>query len=147
MFRFFFFSFFSNFGVVLKEYKTFCQENNLSVLLNGVRSICLSPLSLYVSFTSLFLTPYASSRSFHRVCVSEGLLEEKKEKEKQEGTYNCQAPLIETARSFGRVREEGRERDALRHVCLTPAGCVCIRVCSPETLNKRRSSNRWMIHS
>ncbi len=126
--------------VFLVSYFTFCKlmswkeglwnflSRKKSVLLNGVRSICLSPLSLYVSFTSLFLTPCAPSRSFHRVCVSQGLFEEKKGKEIQEGTHNCQAPLIETARSFWRVREEGRERDALWHVCLTPAVCVCVCV-------------------
>lgn len=102
----------------------FAKKKKQFLLLNGVRSICLPPLSLYESFTSLFLTPCAPSQSFQSVCLT-GIAWRKKGKRKTRrdtqlsstADWNCKVILKSERRG---------ERKRCSLACLSQSSTVCV---------------------
>ncbi len=96
---------------------------------------------LHFSFLNTLCSLSIISQS---VCLT-GIVWRKKGKKNKKG-HNCQAPLIETARSFWIVREEGRERDALpgMSVSLQQGVCVCVCVKHRDAEQKEAAlSGEW----
>jgi len=58
-------------------------------------------------------------------------LRKKSKKKNKKGHNNCQAPQIETARSFSRVREEG-ERKRCSLACLSHSSRKCVYVSAAQ---------------
>ncbi len=118
---------FVNLCLEKKDYETLCQEKNLSVLLNGVRSIRLSPLSLCVLHFSFLNTLCSFSIISQSVCLT-GIVWRKKGKRKTRRDTQLSSTTDWNCKVILKSERRAERRDALWHVCLTPAVCVCVCV-------------------